>query len=162
MWTAPWQALFCAERFGRLRSYVRPGGAAHMSAGPDEVRRPGIPIRFASSSSCLTTGCFWSSVATVSFIAFQCACQTSNCDLCNCSVDRQTLGGGGRTRTYEGLASGFTVRPLCRSGHSPKCLQAWAQALMRTGLAAVNSKRPPEIAPHRCFALRTESCRDRN
>jgi hypothetical protein len=35
--------FFCAERFGRLRSYVRPGGAAHMSAGPDEVRRPGIP-----------------------------------------------------------------------------------------------------------------------
>jgi hypothetical protein len=29
------------------------------------------------------------------------------------------VGGGGRTRTYEGLASGFTVRPLCRSGHSP-------------------------------------------
>src|SRR3954453_14215398 len=28
-------------------------------------------------------------------------------------------GGGSRTRTYEGLASGFTVRPLCRSGHSP-------------------------------------------
>src|SRR5215213_10357299 len=28
-------------------------------------------------------------------------------------------GGGGRTRTYEGEASGFTVRPLCRSGHSP-------------------------------------------
>ncbi len=72
--------FFCAERFGRLRSYVRPGGAAHMSAGPDEVRRP-------ESSSCLTTGCFWSSVATVSLIAFQCACQTSNCDLCNCSVD---------------------------------------------------------------------------
>ena len=34
MWTASWQALFW---FGRLRSYVRPGGAAHMSAGPDEV-----------------------------------------------------------------------------------------------------------------------------
>src|ERR1044071_10092670 len=29
-------------------------------------------------------------------------------------------GGGGRTRTYEGIASGFTVRPLCRSGHSPE------------------------------------------
>ena len=29
------------------------------------------------------------------------------------------VGGGGRTLTYEGLASGFTVRPLCRSGHSP-------------------------------------------
>jgi hypothetical protein len=28
-------------------------------------------------------------------------------------------GGGSRTRTYEGVASGFTVRPLCRSGHSP-------------------------------------------
>jgi hypothetical protein len=40
-----------------------------------------------ASGSCLTTGCFWSSVATVSLIAFQCACQTSNCDLCNCSVD---------------------------------------------------------------------------
>src|SRR5262245_51134079 len=31
-------------------------------------------------------------------------------------------GGGSRTRTYEGEASGFTVRPLCRSGHSPKSL----------------------------------------
>ena len=31
-------------------------------------------------------------------------------------------GGGGRTRTYEGIASGFTVRPLCRSGHSPKAV----------------------------------------
>jgi hypothetical protein len=29
----------------------------------------------------------WSSVATVSFIASQCACQTSNCELCNCSMD---------------------------------------------------------------------------
>ncbi len=28
-------------------------------------------------------------------------------------------GGGGWTRTNEGIASGFTVRPLCRSGHSP-------------------------------------------
>ena len=87
MWTASWQALFRAERFGRLRSYVRPGGAAHMSAGPDEVRRPESLSDLRASSSCLTTGCFWSSVATVSFIAFQCACQTSNCDLCNCSVD---------------------------------------------------------------------------
>jgi hypothetical protein len=26
--------FFCAERFGRLRSYVRPDCAAHMSAGP--------------------------------------------------------------------------------------------------------------------------------
>jgi hypothetical protein len=31
-------------------------------------------------------------------------------------------GGRGRTRTYEGIASGFTVRPLCRSGHSPPSL----------------------------------------
>ncbi len=30
---------------------------------------------------------------------------------------KQDNGGEGRTRTYEGLASGFTVRPLCRSGH---------------------------------------------
>src|SRR6185312_8715583 len=33
------------------------------------------------------------------------------------------VGGRGRTRTYEGIASGFTVRPLCRSGHSPKPLR---------------------------------------
>src|SRR3984893_2752889 len=79
--------FFCAERFGRLRSYVRPGGAAHMSAGPDEVRRPESLSDLRASSSCLTTGCFWSSVATVSFIASQCACQTSNCDLCDCPVD---------------------------------------------------------------------------
>ena len=32
------------------------------------------------------------------------------------------FGGGGRTRTYEGVASGFTVRPLCRSGHSSASL----------------------------------------
>ena len=32
---------------------------------------------------------------------------------------QRLAGGGSRTRTYEGLASGFTVRPLCRSGHSP-------------------------------------------
>ncbi len=33
-------------------------------------------------------------------------------------------GGGSRTRTCEGIASGFTVRPLCRSGHSPALPQA--------------------------------------
>src|SRR5450631_2729031 len=38
----PWQALFLRfERFGRLRSYVRPVDAKHMSAGLDGVRRPG-------------------------------------------------------------------------------------------------------------------------
>ncbi len=47
-------------------------------------------------------------------------------------------------RTYEGLASGFTVRPLCRSGHSPNALKAGAHALMRTGLATVNLKSSPE------------------
>ena len=34
-------------------------------------------------------------------------------------ASRAKVGGGSRTRTYEGVASGFTVRPLCRSGHSP-------------------------------------------
>jgi hypothetical protein len=34
-------------------------------------------------------------------------------------------GGGGRTRTYEDVVSGFTVRPLCRSGHS----SIWQKAL---------------------------------
>ena len=37
---------------------------------------------------------------------------------CRAVARRAKAGGGGRTRTYEGLASGFTVRPLCRSGHS--------------------------------------------
>ena len=40
-------------------------------------------------------------------------------------------GGGSRTRTYEGLASGFTVRPLCRSGHSPIVSQGDAAAMKR-------------------------------
>ena len=38
----PWQALFLRfERFGRLRSYIRPVDAEHMSAGLDGVRRSG-------------------------------------------------------------------------------------------------------------------------
>src|SRR5277367_5316505 len=37
----------------------------------------------------------------------------------SCKLLILKAGGGGRTRTYEGLASGFTVRPLCHSGHSP-------------------------------------------
>jgi hypothetical protein len=36
------------SQVGAVHRYVRPDGAAHMSAGPDEVRRPRIPIRFAS------------------------------------------------------------------------------------------------------------------
>ncbi len=40
-------------------------------------------------------------------------------------ADERGGGGGGRTRTYEGLASGFTVRPLCRSGHSPASDEAF-------------------------------------
>ncbi len=40
---------------------------------------------------------------------------------------RKESGGGGRTRTYEGLASGFTVRPLCRSGHSPTSARPWLE-----------------------------------
>ena len=35
------------------------------------------------------------------------------------ALTEQRSGGGSRTRTCEGVASGFTVRPLCRSGHSP-------------------------------------------
>jgi hypothetical protein len=72
------------------------------------------------------------------------------------------LGGGGRTRTYEGLASGFTVRPLCRSGHSPYTQKAWAQALMRTGLAAVNSKYPLNPPPERRLERDLKKPRRRN
>ncbi len=48
------------------------------------------------------------------------------------------VGGGGRTRTYEGIASGFTVRPLCRSGHSPARrhdIDVKGQTVLPAGLA---------------------------
>jgi hypothetical protein len=44
-------------------------------------------------------------------------------------------GGGGRTRTYEGLASGFTVRPLCHSGHSPAPAKIKSRRRKRPGPA---------------------------
>ncbi len=57
---------------------------------------------------------------------------TQSCVIHNCLHDFNQLpllnpktGGGGRTRTDEGLASGFTVRPLCRSGHSPASDEAF-------------------------------------
>src|SRR5438067_1236757 len=52
-------------RLGRLRSYVRPFGAEHISAGPDEVRQPGVTSRMRASRSYDGSGCSWSSVATV-------------------------------------------------------------------------------------------------
>src|ERR1700689_3102607 len=40
MWTACWQASFRrSDRFGRLRSYVRPL-VRHRTAGPDDIRQP--------------------------------------------------------------------------------------------------------------------------
>jgi len=92
MWTASYVDGLMASTFFALNGLV---GCGHMSGlvarricplALIEVRRPPLSD-LRASSSCLTTGCFWSSVATVSFIAFQCGCQTSNCDLCNCSVD---------------------------------------------------------------------------
>lgn len=72
-----WQALFGrVERFGRLRSYVRPVGAEHMSAGPDEVRRPRFPSRMRASCSHDWSGYSWSPVATVVVHHVICACQT--------------------------------------------------------------------------------------
>jgi hypothetical protein len=53
-----------------------------MSAGPT-----GIPIQICELHAHVSQQVVWSSVATVSFIASQCACQTSNCELCNCSMD---------------------------------------------------------------------------
>jgi hypothetical protein len=72
-------------------------------------------------------------------------------------LNHRAGGGGSRTRTYEGIASGFTVRPLCRSGHSPlsqpEALERQGRhrravltgrrsvgALMVTRIAGVNSK----------------------
>ncbi len=57
--------IWCFERLGRLRSYVRPFGAERVSAGPDEVRQPGVTSRMRASRSCDGLGCSWSSVATV-------------------------------------------------------------------------------------------------
>src|SRR6476660_4775876 len=41
VWTAPWQELFDGCRYGRVRSRVRPFGAALMTAGPNAFRRSG-------------------------------------------------------------------------------------------------------------------------
>jgi hypothetical protein len=50
-------------------------------------------------------------------------------------------GGGGRTRTYEGLASGFTVRPLCHSGHSPAAAKIKSRGRKRLGRAEADRVR---------------------
>jgi hypothetical protein len=60
-------------------------------------------------------------------------------------------GGGGRTRTYEGIASGFTVRPLCHSGHSPQPVEKqrenpagrrFPRAVLWGGVAPVSTAKP--------------------
>jgi hypothetical protein len=52
-------------------------------------------------------------------------------------------GGGGWTRTNEGLASGFTVRPLCRSGHSPgNCFPIYTNGLHCTAGRRKSLARP--------------------
>ena len=58
-------------------------------------------------------------------------------------AEQRRRGGGGRTRTYEGLASGFTVRPLCRSGHSPFGARPEAKT-PRTSRGAIG---PPYLSP---------------
>src|SRR5664279_3483506 len=68
--------FFRSERFGRLRSYVRPIGAELFSAGPNEVRRPEPLSSSRALRSFLVAGCSWCSVTTVSFITSVCACQT--------------------------------------------------------------------------------------
>jgi hypothetical protein len=73
------------ERFGRLRSYVRPFGAAHTSAGLDEVRRTGSLSLERALCSCSASGCSRHSVTTVSFITFRCACQTRSSGPLACS-----------------------------------------------------------------------------
>ena len=61
-------------------------------------------------------------------------------------------GGRCRTRTYEGVASGFTVRPLCRSGQSPTLLltvkvrPATASALWPLAFA-LSTLTPPIFLP---------------
>ena len=52
-------------------------------------------------------------------------------------------GGGGRIRTYEGLASGFTVRPLCRSGHSPVSPDTCKALAREAGARLMESGRRP-------------------
>jgi hypothetical protein len=45
-------SIFRFERTGRLRSYVRPFDAAHMAAGPDEVRQSGALSALRALGSC--------------------------------------------------------------------------------------------------------------
>ena len=53
VWTAPWQELFGGCRYGRVRSRVRPVGAALMTAGPNASRRSS-PNRKRALDSALT------------------------------------------------------------------------------------------------------------
>src|SRR5215467_7762433 len=65
-------------------------------------------------------------------------------------------GGGGRTRTYEGIASGFTVRPLCRSGHSPEPVEPVCETAAKIPVRARISRlafmrsASPGVNPERC------------
>ena len=59
-------------------------------------------------------------------------------------------GGGGWTRTNEALSSGFTVRPLCHSGHSPGIFSNQIN-----GLFFVRTERPnAETSPEKLVADR--------
>jgi hypothetical protein len=60
-------------------------------------------------------------------------------------------GGGGRTRTYEGLASGFTVRPLCRSGHSPYTPQGMGAGAYAKRACRCQPKTPAETSAAATF-----------
>src|SRR5271163_1391586 len=68
MWTASWQAGFRrSDRFGRLRSYVRPL-VRHRTAGPDDIRQPWSLSLRRAWELVTDVGVSWAFVATVSFI----------------------------------------------------------------------------------------------
>jgi hypothetical protein len=153
--------FFRAERLGRLRSYVRPGGAAHMSAGPDEVRRPESLSDWRASSSCLTTGCFWSSVATVSFVAFQCTCQTSNCDLCDATAPWICLQEGRRPYTFANISARKISPVLIIAQMIRASLLASATVTRRAGFFARSALIQSASAPLRLLTLRSSEVAER-
>jgi hypothetical protein len=69
-------STFCFERFGRLLTYVRPFGAEHKSAGPDEVRRPGFPSKKRALRSVRLPGFPGLRWLPLSFITSLRTCQT--------------------------------------------------------------------------------------
>ena len=85
------------------------------ASAENEIRRQETGMDFGageSSNAAFETKILRSTPQSRGFVGLEGICL-------KCLYIQRLAGGGSRTRTYEGIARGFTVPPLCRSGHSP-------------------------------------------